>query len=162
MDIKIFKCNKRDLRMGVVCDEWLPGHVIFPVVKGAKFITVSDGKVGNMVVVNKETGLPIPAIDIVQKFLAQNRYINYVDTNGARTINYYDREFFIDYHPDLKEFFEKNQLPIPEDGKGIAQRMLGNYTDLAPGQKAIQEAKKTKEEDAEQVETKSKKAVKVS
>lgn len=175
MDIKIFKCNIRDARFGVVSEDWLPGHVIFPIIKGAKYINVSDGKVGNMVVVYKETGLPVPAIEIVQKFLAQNRYINYVDQNGARTINYYDREFFIDYKPELKEFFEKNQLPIPADGKGVGERMLGSYVstlkafgldeakseEIAPGQKAIQEAKEAAIE-KELVATKSKKADKVS
>lgn len=168
MEAKIFKCTVRDGRWGVVCDKWLPGHIIFPIINGAKFITVTDGRVGNMVVVDKESGLPVPALEILQKFLAQNRYINYVDQNGSRTINYYDREFFIDYKPELKQFFIDNQLPIPADEKGVADRMLGTYvdtlkafgleepkTEVAPGQQAIKEAKA-------QEETKTKKADKVS
>lgn len=164
MEIKIFKCVARNMSWGVRCDDWLPSHVIFPIVKGAKYISIKDGYVSNMPVIDAKTGDPIPATEIVKKFLIQNKSVSNVDQNGLKTFDYYDRLFFIDYKPNLKEFFEENRLPIPADQKGVAERMLGTYTDtlkafgleedaLSPGQKAIVEAKK-EAEPAKEVEAK--------
>ena len=163
MEFKIFKCKGRNISWGVVNDKWLPSHVIFPITRGAKFITVKDGQVGNMAVIDKETGHPIPAEELVKQFLIQNRRNGYVDANGARSIDYYDQLFFIDYNKSLKKFFEENHLPIPADERGVAERMLGTYTDtlkafgleeeeaISPGQKAILEAKKEEEPNAKEV-----------
>ena len=77
-------------------------------------------------------GKPVLALDIAAEILKQNRFNDSsVGAEGTVRKDYYGSHFLFDYSPELKEFFQKNRLPIPEDGLGIADRAINAaFTEL--------------------------------
>jgi hypothetical protein len=77
-------------------------------------------------------GKPVLALDVATEILKQNRFNDSsIGGEGAIRKDYYGSHFLFDYSPELKEFFQKNRLPIPEDGLGIADRAINAaFTEL--------------------------------
>lgn len=125
------------------------------------FVEISDGSLDGVPVLYKEDAEPVPAREIVKHLIIQNGETRTVGKSGYGLSKHYGRhaKWFVDYTPDLKDFFEEMKLEIPADGKSIADQMhdmamgrlqamgfakneLGGYDNVSPGQKALEEARK--------------------
>lgn len=87
--------------------------------------TIMDGFVetpaeGGFTVENTKTYEPVSAIEIAEALLSANNTVR-----GRKLFNGYGEKarWFFDYTPDLKEFFEKHRIPIPEDGRSKFERV---------------------------------------
>lgn len=135
------------------------------------FIEIEDGAIrcgtGPEVLVEDKDGNLVKAEDIVRQLVKDNRETRVVTGSGYSLSRHYGEtnKWFIDYEPRLKPLFEELKLAIPEDGQSLASRVqsmamgnlaamgfakneLGGYDNVAPGQKALDEAKSKAREEA--------------
>lgn len=143
------------------------GHyrVNFPETK--LFIEIQDGSLDGLPVLYKKDFTPVPAKEIVKHILLQNKDTRVVTHNGYSTTLHYGilNKWYIDYSPEIHDLFTELNLEIPADGKSLGDRMrdaaLGNlslmgfaqnanqgYDGVAPGIKALEEARLKAREEA--------------
>lgn len=136
---------------------WFPKEFLVNIPPHVFFVDLKEGDV------NREDGSPVPLTEVLDALLSVNKKVVGVSRTGrfSKPIYGEDHKWFIDYQPGLKDFFQKNQLPIPQDEKGIGERYLETSLAVAKeqglisssyehafGRKAIEEAKKQHEEEA--------------
>lgn len=94
-----------------------PAHFCHATIKNGLVETPAEGV---FTVENVKTYEPVSALEIAEALLASNNTVR-----GRKLFNGYGERarWFFDYTPDLKEFFEKHRLPIPEDGKSKFERV---------------------------------------
>lgn len=131
MEIRIYKGELQDKKqwaLGVGGKQSRFPHIEHTRIKFPKHFchaTIRDGEIetpteGTFTVENTETYEPIPALEIAEALLRSNCFSRGRD----KLIGYGEKgSWFFDYSPELKEFFEKHRLPIPEDGKSKFDRV---------------------------------------
>lgn len=128
------------------------------------FIEIEDGLIrtgtGPDAIVEDKEGNPVSAENIVKQLVKDNRETRVVTASGYSLSHHYGEtnKWFVDYEPSLKPLFKELKLPIPADGQSLAARMqsmamgnlaamgfakneMGGYDNVAPGQKALDDAK---------------------
>lgn len=131
------------------------------------FIEIKDGSLDGIPVLYKKDFTPVPAKEIVKHILLQNKDTRVVTHNGYSTTQHYGmlNKWYIDYSPEIHDLFTELNLEIPADGKSLGDRMrdaaLGNlslmgfaqnanqgYDGVAPGIKALEEARQKARDEA--------------
>ena len=157
--VRIYKAH-RDApnAFGAFNKKWETEHYVVAFA-GRPFVEISEGEV-----YDKETKQPVPLLDLLADLIAQNRQTMEMRTTGRVVKQQFNAHWKIDYHPELKEFFETHKLLIPVDGKSEGERMTDVLfknaemqglitrglatTDSAAGVRAVYEAKLKVEEES--------------
>lgn len=131
MEIRVYKGeleDKKQWALGVGGKDSRHPHIEHTTIKFPKHFchaTIRDGEIetpldGTFTVENVKTYEPIPAEEIAEALLRGNCW----SRGREKLIGYGEKgKWFFDYTPDLKEFFEKHRLPIPEDGRSKFERV---------------------------------------
>lgn len=107
-----------------------------------KFLTVHDDYVPGFT-----------AKEIIKELFKQNGNFRVAKKRGYVTKGTYTSKWFIEYKPELHDFFVENNIPIPEDTRSFEQKvydtanskMIAMGIKQAPGVAAVAAAKQDKE-----------------
>lgn len=164
-EIRIVKTSmKTAFRIGGYNDKWEPSDVLAKIPLTAQYIAIKDGYVGNIPYIEKETGKPVSAEELLKALLRDNRKTLSINAKGSHQKNQYGQRWFIDYEAELESIFKEYNIPIPEDRRTIFQKSkdfvvgslvrqgLADPSELSaeanpvpPGQAALEQAKREKE-----------------
>lgn len=120
--VKLFKGKEnagKAFSLGCSNNGWnLPDGVKIYFPRIQPFHELKEGEILN------QDGSSADILAILQQIVKENKETVSVGIHGTFRKSIYgeNNKWFIDYQPELKEFFEKNNLPIPADGKSIGER----------------------------------------